>query len=769
MADSWKLAFTSNYGEDYGHDRIAAVAEFQGDPYVGLGRLGMGIPNVPVPAARVHHLQQNACKAWHDVSPALPAPAGPALVQMAVFGAHLYLATDSGQVWRSTYGKAWTKVASGLTSGAYVHSMVVFMNHLYVSTGADNEIWRTADGTTWKPVVGASVAHPAGFGDIANVAIRALGVLGNYLYAGVSKSQGKGIEVWRTQDGVKWIKFKALLPDPKVNVGVFPGDVQDLANFGGKLYISVSPGDVLYRTDGSASGAGHWEKLPSLGASGNCARLAVYDKTLYLGLQLTGWPTPAQALCYASADGAVWKPATGCPVWGGATARTVTVLYGGASALYLGAENPAKQGKVELWELSPAILPDDKEPNNTIDTATPVSLGLTQNEVTVSLHDLTLHDAQDQDYFCIDYQSDATQECPGQAGGPPYGGSYGLAVHPATLVVTVQEAYCQPLQMDAYDAQKKYVPALSATGTVYVKCPTATLKGKRLYVCVKPSPGKAPLRYTLAVTFTNSFGEIILPKIFYRFWEVQPPPYPPPPFAKWFDPLARYFDWRDIIGQLEEDMADYFDLRERVEEAEWRLDLGRWALLAGRSEQAEALLPPALEAFQELGIPAREAEAWRAIGQVHAALERLDGAVECHERAARLHQRLEDRVEEARDRLSLGQILLFHEAWVGALEALGDAAALLARAGPVDELAWSLLGQGDAFAALQRREAALACWMLAQGWAARGQDPGLSQQLGERGATWKEKWGEKAWADAHARAEAGPEEVRYEAMHEVGS
>ncbi len=134
------------------------------------------------------------------------------VVNFAAFGARLYAATfnpvDGTEIWRSATGNSndWERVAaSGFGGGAsfwQVTGLIVSNAYLYaaveeqaVGTGA--QIWRTADGSVWSPVM------TNGFGNPANYQVGGWAVFNGYLYVG-TLNDATGGQLWRSPDGVSW-------------------------------------------------------------------------------------------------------------------------------------------------------------------------------------------------------------------------------------------------------------------------------------------------------------------------------------------------------------------------------------------------------------------------------------------------------------------------------------------------------------------------------------------------------------------------------------
>ena len=230
--------------------------------------------------------------------------------EMAVFGDYLYAGTHNNngcQIWR--YDRStWTEVVGqgaagsstapgfGNPSNRVARSMAVFSSQLYAGTwkpGSGCEVWRTADGTTWTPVVGAAAAMAAGFGNVNNQYAESMAAFGSHLYVGTYNSAA-GCEVWRT-DGSSWT--------PIVGAGgVIGGGFGSLNNF---ILESMAIYDsALYMGTGNAGGGQVWRYSedgsctqivgqggagtsagPGFGNAGNtyAISMTIYDSHLYVG------------------------------------------------------------------------------------------------------------------------------------------------------------------------------------------------------------------------------------------------------------------------------------------------------------------------------------------------------------------------------------------------------------------------------------------------------------------------------------------------------
>jgi hypothetical protein len=223
-------------------------------------------------------------------------------------GTWSYTTTHGTEVWRSGTGDSgdWTRVVSngfdGNPANVAVTAMAVFSDHLYAGTENWNsdtqtssgaEIWRTGDGSAWTQL------NTGGFGSIGNTTISALAGFNGHLYASTTHASGAGAQVWRCQvcGGGDW--------EQVVDNGFGNSDTSYLSAlevFAGRLYFVVGNSTTGMEAWRSATGdSGDWEQVgfAGLGDSNNRApywdnSVTVFNDTLLVG-----------ALNYAN-GGEVW-------------------------------------------------------------------------------------------------------------------------------------------------------------------------------------------------------------------------------------------------------------------------------------------------------------------------------------------------------------------------------------------------------------------------------------------------------------------------------
>lgn len=178
-----------------------------------------------------------------------------AINSLEPFGGYLYAGTFNSlagaELWRSADGVAWSPVVTAGLVSTYVtgiEDLVEFSGYLYASTSADityglPEIWRSSNGLDWTRVV------TNGLDNMDNSNIVEMAVFSNTLYAGTCSGSNTGAEIWRTADGLTWQQDVAGgfgLDNEMQCIGAFH-------DFDGDLYAGTSGatnGSTIWRNDG---------------------------------------------------------------------------------------------------------------------------------------------------------------------------------------------------------------------------------------------------------------------------------------------------------------------------------------------------------------------------------------------------------------------------------------------------------------------------------------------------------------------------------------
>jgi photosystem II stability/assembly factor-like uncharacterized protein len=194
--------------------------------------------------------------------PAMLGEGGWNIVSLKSLGDFLYAGIEgNGRLYRSKDGIQWQLVA---TTGQYsVYAPAEFRHALYIGTHNPlPQIWTSGDGDHWSL---AAVLPEAEKG------IFSLGVFNGVLYAGTGRAR-----IYRSTDGTAWKPVGDL---KKVAEASFQHWVRFLIPFDGQLYAGVEQGSLYRTADGS-----HWEEVPRPGAGQVGTRgAAIFGSALYIG------------------------------------------------------------------------------------------------------------------------------------------------------------------------------------------------------------------------------------------------------------------------------------------------------------------------------------------------------------------------------------------------------------------------------------------------------------------------------------------------------
>jgi len=334
-------------------NNVAAMAEFGGDLYVGVG--GFQLSGGYVAVLRLSHA---GCKIWDDVTPSFASGTQGDAMAMAVFGNQLYVGTRLGEIFRTPDGQKWTKMTGYPGGGGFVMSMVLHGSHLYVNNGAT--IYRSSDGTAWTPVVGPSPAkHSYNFGaPLSKATIESFTAFNGSLWAGVGRDNVNGFEVWTSSDGINWTESLDVTPVPMGSNAYIgePGHVPAMQAYKGHLYVATYHGKEMYRTDGVT---GWKSSMVPMTGDGDMLRMAVHNNTLYMGRSyfMSPAPTSSDYLLYSSTNGTSWSPVPGSNL--GADREMVTSLLSSAGNLWVGFKNDQAGAEVFAYgQVDPCQIND---------------------------------------------------------------------------------------------------------------------------------------------------------------------------------------------------------------------------------------------------------------------------------------------------------------------------------------------------------------------------------------------------------------------------
>ncbi len=270
---------------------------------------------------------------------------------LAEFRGQLYVATmhrSAGcQVWRTADGVVWEPVvgAGAATPAGFGDPDNRSMNKL-LSDGewlfaalwndvTGGQIWRSADGLTWEPSVGSGAAMPAGFDKAENTGVTALGLFQGQVFAGTGSAHCKdGVELWRSRDhGLRWEPVAGERFAIQTALARESKYFLDMAVFGDALYIST--GDQ--RTGGSEIWRSRdgWMWEPVVGApSPYRAGMGKPSDDMIYDLEPFAERLYAGVLNYLREGGALWRSDRTGQVWDaivGGDARPQTAGFGRAA------------------------------------------------------------------------------------------------------------------------------------------------------------------------------------------------------------------------------------------------------------------------------------------------------------------------------------------------------------------------------------------------------------------------------------------------------
>ena len=793
MKDRWYKVFTKDFQATDGDNAVLAMAEFQQELYIATGR------SSPTKSGNVYRLAKNGCKQWKDITPPWStAKTDKKIVStptaMTVFKNNLYIATDQGQVWRTSDGEYWhicySNTLSGTLddySGRKIGAMAVYKDHyLYIGEEGVNilNILRTVDGSDWR------IDSP--YPRVPIFTMGAFEVFDGYLYAGCV--WGGIIKLWRT-NGTSWEKYQEELPSRKSPLR--PERVSALKAHGNNLYIGGYPGNHIWRTNGVLTPDGKpvvWDKIDGI-KSGDVFSLESYNGKLYLGVS---HPKPEDPVLYYLDNDKQWKPVKGEKDFTenrNILGVTSLLKYDGKSGfgfnerrLYIGTEakSSIKGGSLGIWELFSDFWTDFfYEPNNTMATAKPLKLEFDPTELKthpIKLIYLSLHsDDDDVDFFEIEFESNSSpldgcfpvpKVTPSAPGGA---GMFGVQHNQELLSIHVQEEYCRPLRLEIYrtkDDKEPYIKNYDQKNNIIsneirIYCPSKKFKDKKFFLAIKPYQEPKACIYDLLIEFANKSASVIVGELLYDYWQSLPAPYPPPPFRKLIDPTTKYDDIDKFLTDSEKYLSEFIDYTSQIEQASLQHKLGHTSYLASSYDRAERLYNQSLSTYKELEIPTKEAEVLRSLGELNSAQGKTAEAVNNFEDAAQIHQQLEDEEGLAYDRMALGHHYLRTGKYYESLVALEKALALQVRCPDMSGELLNFLDQSEAFLKLDQKEVAVACHILAEELLSRIEDDTMSQEVDLRRETIAAQIGEQEFLELKEHLAEQAATVRYEAISEI--
>ncbi|HXF59991.1 MAG TPA: hypothetical protein VNK95_00155 [Caldilineaceae bacterium] len=292
--------------------------------------------------------------------------------ELTAWNGHLYAGTqnwrpdedrsDGGEIWRSADGQNWTPVMTGGFGDAHNFEITTFTPYSDTllaaawNDGTGAQIWQSNNGADWVRVAENGLGNPT------NQAVLVMVPFNGHLYAGthIYDPDGEvGCELWRSATGADWTQV--------VTGGLGGPDcyaVQSLAAFGDSLYAGTGvydegeqryPGGQIWRC-AAASGCdalADWEAViqPGFGKPENLAipALVVVDGRLYA----TTFNSVTGMEVWRTSDGTNWEP-VGLGGFGdlhNVSAWWQKGVLAWEDTLWIGTSNSAGGG--EVWQYQP--------------------------------------------------------------------------------------------------------------------------------------------------------------------------------------------------------------------------------------------------------------------------------------------------------------------------------------------------------------------------------------------------------------------------------
>ncbi len=230
------------------------------------------------------------------------------------------------EIWRSADGTQWepvvgpgAPVASGFGTPNNEQVTVLIPIHDSLFAGVWNtkqgaELWRSDTGLAWQPVVGGTAPVPNGFGKL-DTGIIALTVFRDLLFAGTGSRTKNNAELWVSHDwGINWEPIAGERTALRLALGSQSSYLQDLVVFGDALYVAVgNPGQgaEIWRTQDGWN----WEAVVGAPAAyaaglGNANWDMIFAMEPFKDLlyaAVTSFRVEAPGVLWRSADGQTWE------------------------------------------------------------------------------------------------------------------------------------------------------------------------------------------------------------------------------------------------------------------------------------------------------------------------------------------------------------------------------------------------------------------------------------------------------------------------------
>lgn len=638
-----------------------------------------------------------------------------------------YLGTSSGNLFASKDGTQWEPLFPTRTFASSVSDIEVDEDDptvLYVSYGTGNahRVYRMTRTGTPPPALptAATLSRKDITSDLEpGVKVHALAIdplRDHTLYAATNRGvfQGRSFDAGATWT---WSPYRQGMPRAThvsdlelvrasgVLVAATHGrGVYSVYTHSNDVFVEIRPGS---RTVSPGSSTSYTVDITNMGSASGTWLLSVsgLPQGWYSLGQITVTAAPGQT---ATVNLAVTVPPCADEE---AKVFTVTALSQTPPQSTGGQYYGQDQARLVIAVPDAPLPPDAHETNDapTPTEATPLALGATRTPVSRTLTGLTLHDAKDVDWFRVTFQSTAKGECTGGSKGIAPGATlrpFEPHYTPGHVTVHAREENCREMNVEVRLGDGTPYKSYRTGKPIPIDCPTQALGGKTLYVGVHRKE-QDRVRYDLSVQYSgwslsvhNPLPDLGLVRV------------PIPPDLVTLEPSARYTDPVELFRDLDRDALRFDRYRRAFEGGDLEQRKGGLSRLAGDLDAAAEHLQRSVELFAEAGAPAARGNALRELAQVHLEADRRQDALRALRQAMDLHAELGDAAALASDRTTLAALYLAGGDAARALAALDEALATQRARHDVTGQIENLEAQIDAFLALDRPEAAVACLVL---------------------------------------------------------
>jgi tetratricopeptide (TPR) repeat protein len=256
------------------------------------------------------------------------------------------------------------------------------------------------------------------------------------------------------------------------------------------------------------------------------------------------------------------------------------------------------------------------------------------------ISNLTLHSSTDVDIFRIEFTNDSKAECIGK--GPVKFGSFMSAFqpnyYPGGLYLSVEEEFCQPMDIAIYFADSSGKKPAGTYGTyktsnpIQIECPSDAFPSKVLFVKVWRKEGDK-VKYKIELNLSDWVITLKGP-----LYEVGPLRFNEPPFIREWDPTWRFHNFQEEVEMLRDRLQQLREYETIFTEAQVLKMQGDLELAADNRDMAEGLFDRSLEIFSSIGAESAVGHVMRSKARLNATIGRYEEAHELLNQAMELHR-----------------------------------------------------------------------------------------------------------------------------------